>query len=187
MTNLYMVRHAHSIYTPDEMGRSLSKKGLLDAKQIINLLKKEDIHIAISSPYKRAFQTIEGVANHFKLDIQIEFELRERTLSSYPIDDFETAITKVWDDPSFCLKGGESNTIAQQRGIACIFKILEKHKGKNIVIGTHGNIMVLIMNYFDAKYDFDFWKNLQMPDIYKLSFEDTNLKSISKVLINALL
>ncbi|MGF9893025.1 histidine phosphatase family protein [Priestia megaterium] len=187
MTNLYLVRHAHSIYTPDEMGRPLSKKGLLDAKYITNLLEDEDIHIAISSPYKRAFQTIEGVANHFNLEIQIEFELRERKLSSYPIDDFEAAITKVWEDPSFCLKGGESNRIAQQRGIACIFKILEKHKGKNIVIGTHGNIMVLIMNYFNAKYDFDFWKNLQMPDIYKLSFEDNNLKAISRVLINEFL
>ncbi|MFE8065060.1 histidine phosphatase family protein [Priestia megaterium] len=187
MTNLYLVRHAHSIYTPDEMGRPLSKKGLLDAKRITNLLENEDIHIAISSPYKRAFQTIEGVAHHFNLDIQIEFELRERKLSSYPIDDFETAITKVWEDPSFSLKGGESNEIAQQRGLACIFKILEKHKGKNIVIGTHGNIMVLIMNYFDVRYDFNFWKNLQMPDIYKLSFEDNNFKSISRVLINEFL
>ncbi|WEA47111.1 histidine phosphatase family protein [Priestia aryabhattai] len=184
MTNLYLVRHAHSIYTPDEMGRPLSKKGLLDTKYINNLLEDEDIHIVISSPYKRAFQTVEGVANHFNLEIEIEFELRERKLSSYPIDDFEEAITKVWEDPSFCLKGGESNKIAQQRGIACIFKILEKHKGKNIVIGTHGNIMVLIMNYFNARYDFDFWKNLMMPDIYKLSFEDNNLKAISRVLIN---
>ncbi|CAK8583731.1 histidine phosphatase family protein [Priestia aryabhattai] len=187
MTNLYLVRHAHSIYTPDEMGRPLSKKGFLDANYITNLLENEDIHIAISSPYKRAFQTIEGVSNHFNLEIQIEFELRERKLSSYPIDDFKTAITKVWEDPSFCLKGGESNRIAQQRGIACIFKILEKHKGKNIVIGTHGNIIVLIMNYFDARYDFDFWKNLQMPDIYKLSFEGNNLKAISRVLINEFL
>jgi len=187
MTNLYLVRDGHSIYTPDEMGRPLSKKGLLDAKYITNLLEDEDIHIAILSPYKRAFQTIEGVDNHFNLEIQIEFELRERKLSSYPIDDFEAAITKVWEDPSFCLKGGESNRIAQQRGITCIFKILEKYKGKNIVIGTHGDIMVLIMDYFNARYDFDFWKNLQMPDIYKLSFQDNNLKAISRVLINELL
>lgn len=127
------------------------------------------------------------MANHFNLEIQIEFELRERKLSSYPIGDFETAITKVWEDSSFCLKGGESNRLAQQREIACIFKNLEKYKGKNIVVGTHGNIMVLIMNYFNTKYDFDFWKNLQMPDIYKLSFEDNNLKAVSTISINEFL
>lgn len=33
------------------------KKGFLDANHITNLLENEDIHIAISSPYKRAFQT----------------------------------------------------------------------------------------------------------------------------------
>jgi 2,3-bisphosphoglycerate-dependent phosphoglycerate mutase len=43
------------------------------------------------------------------------------------------------------------------------------------------------MNYFDARYDFDFWKNLQMPDIYKLSFEDNNFKSISRILISEVL
>jgi 2,3-bisphosphoglycerate-dependent phosphoglycerate mutase len=31
--------------------------------------------------------------------------------------------------------------------------------------------MVLIMNHFDKSYDYRFWKELEMPDIYKLSFE----------------
>gem|GEM_PF-7099402 len=30
--------------------------------------------------------------------------------------------------------------------------ILEKYKGENVVIGTHGNIMVLIMNFFDSQF-----------------------------------
>ena len=55
------------------------------------------------------------------------------------------------------------------------------YKGKNIVIGTHGNIMALIMNYYDKKYDYLFWKRLNMPDIYELSFEDKELISINKI------
>ena len=50
--------------------------------------------------------------------------------------------------------------------------MLNKYAQKNIVIGTHGNIMVLMMNYFDSIYDYDFWRNLSMPDVYKLSFKD---------------
>lgn len=38
--------------------------------------------------------------------------------------------------------------------------------------------MVLIMNYYDKKYNYDFWKGLNMPDIYKLSFEDEKLVSV---------
>lgn len=59
--------------------------------------------------------------------------------------------------------------------------MLDKYNGKNIVIGTHGNIMVLIMNYFDSKYDFSLWKNLEMPDIYKLTFKDRELKSVERL------
>jgi 2,3-bisphosphoglycerate-dependent phosphoglycerate mutase len=78
------------------------------------------------------------------------------------------------------LEGGESSRDAQKRGVAATNKILELYKGKNIVIGTHGNIMVIIMNYFDKKYNFNFWKQLEMPDIYKLSFNDT-LFEINKI------
>lgn len=181
MTTIYFVRHAHSTYTPEELERPLSEKGFADTKQVTELLKEEDIHVTISSPYKRAFQTIEGVATHFDLQIKIEPRLRERLLSVNPVADFNKAITKLWEDPSFYWEGGESNQIAQQRGVECILDILQKYKGKNIVVGTHGNIMVLIMNYFNSKYDFTFWKSLQMPDIYKLDFTDSILTSVSRI------
>jgi 2,3-bisphosphoglycerate-dependent phosphoglycerate mutase len=71
--------------------------------------------------------------------------------------------------------------IAQKRGIKATLKVLETYEGKNIAIGTHGNIMVLIMNYFDRKYGFSFWKDLDMPDIYKLSFDNMDLKEVNRI------
>ncbi|MEN1935279.1 histidine phosphatase family protein [Paenibacillus sp. 102] len=167
MTHIYFVRHAHSTYTPEESERPLSEKGWNDAQTVTDLLRGEKIDVVISSPYKRAVQTVKGVADQFELPIHIEENLRERLLSKEPVVDFEEAITKVWENPIFFFDDGESNNSAQQRGIACIKKMLKDYEGKNIVIGTHGNIMVLIMNYFDSKYDFSFWKELEMPDIYK--------------------
>lgn len=61
------------------------------------------------------------------------------------------------------------------------YKFLEAHKGKNVVIGTHGNLMVLIMSYFDSKYGFTFWEELEMPDIYKLSFESRQLLKVERI------
>jgi 2,3-bisphosphoglycerate-dependent phosphoglycerate mutase len=49
ITNLYFVRHAHSIYTPDELGRPLSERGLSDAKLVTERLRKESIDLVISS------------------------------------------------------------------------------------------------------------------------------------------
>src|SRR5699024_12669831 len=107
-------------------------------------------------------------------------DLKERILAERTVKDFKKAINKVWLDEDFSWSGGESNRIAQKRGVQAIFQILENHIGKNIVIGSHGNIMVLIMNYFDNKYDFNFWQNLEMPDIYKLTFNRNKLVNVHK-------
>ncbi|NRG46536.1 histidine phosphatase family protein [Bacillus sp. CRN 9] len=181
LTNLYFVRHAHSTYTPDELGRSLSTKGLSDAERISNFLYNENIDIIISSPYKRAVQTVQGIAKVIGKEVIIEDDFKERNLSVKPVEDFNLAITKVWEEPTFSWEGGESNIISQKRGIKAMLKVLETYEGKNIAVGTHGNIMVLIMNYFDGKYDFSFWKDLDMPDIYKLTFDKKNLKEVKRI------
>ncbi|WHY79870.1 histidine phosphatase family protein [Neobacillus sp. WH10] len=164
LTSLYFVLHAHSTYTPDELRRPLS--GQADAEKINRIFKKENIDYVISSPYKRAVQTVEGVIDFTGKEVIIENGFKERILSEVPVENFDLAITKVWEEPAFAWEGGESNIIAQKRGVEATLKVLEKYEGKNIVVGTHGNILVLIMNYFDKKYGFSFWKELNMPDIY---------------------
>lgn len=181
MTIIYFVRHAHSTYTKEERERPLSEKGHLDAENVTHLLKDKHIDVVISSPYKRAIQTVQGIANTYHVSIEIEEDLRERLLSSEPVADFNDAIENVWEDWSFAYEGGESNDVAQRRAVICMQSILKKYKGKNIVIGTHGNIMVLLMNYFDSKYDFQFWKTLHMPDVYKLVFDNNRFSSAERL------
>lgn len=180
-TNIYFVRHAHSTYTPDELRRPLSSKGFEDVARISKILEKENIDIVISSPYKRALQTVEGIAKYIGKEVIIDNGFKERTLSEIPVDDFNSAIKKVWKEPTFSWKGGESNLIAQERGISATLNVLERYEDKNIVVGTHGNIMVLIMYYFDKKYGFNFWKDLDMPDIYKLTFDSKSLKDVNRI------
>ncbi|SEN01558.1 2,3-bisphosphoglycerate-dependent phosphoglycerate mutase [Mesobacillus persicus] len=181
MTKLYFVRHAHSTYTPDELNRPLSERGFSDATKVTNLLKPEGIDLVVSSPYKRAFQTVEGIAEYIHRKVEIIDDFKERTLTTVPAEDFTLAITKVWEDYHFSWEGGESNIVAQKRGVDATFDVLERFKDKNVVIGTHGNIMVLIMNFFNKQYDFTFWQNLDMPDIYKLTFEGKVLRNVERL------
>jgi len=181
MTTIYFIRHAHSTYTKEERERPLSEKGLLDTQHVTHLLKDKHVDVVISSPYKRAMQTVQGIANTYNISIQIEEDLRERLLSTEPVQDFNDAMEKVWGDWNYAYEGGESNDIAQRRAVICMQSILKKYKGKNIVIGTHGNIMVLLMNYFDSKYDFQFWKTIQMPDVYKLTFDNNRFISAERI------
>jgi 2,3-bisphosphoglycerate-dependent phosphoglycerate mutase len=87
-TNIFFVRHAHSTYTPNELGRPLSERGFQDAQKVTEILKQEKINIILSSPYKRAVQTVEGIANFAGSNIVIEEDLKERKLAGNPVDDF---------------------------------------------------------------------------------------------------
>lgn len=181
VTNIYLVRHAHSIYTPDEIGRPLSPKGIKDAGKVKEILLDMDVTVIISSLYTRAIQTVQGLHDELGCVFEIWDEFREREISKEPVEDFNEAMDMLWGNYDFSFEGGESNKTAQLRGIKGINKVLDKFEGENIVIGTHGNIMVLIMNYYDSNYDYNFWKQLKMPDIYKLSFENKIIKEISHV------
>lgn len=183
-TTIFFVRHAHSVYTPNELERPLSNKGFSDAVKMCRVFKKESIDVVISSPYKRVVQTVNGIAEMIHQEVILENGFKERKLSDQPIEDFEGAIRKVWEHPTFCWSGGESNVTAQQRGFEATIKVLDEYEGKSIVIGTHGNIMVLIMNYFDAHYDFSFWNSLKMPDVYKLIFENKKLLEVNRLQID---
>jgi len=181
ITNIYFVRHAHSTYTPEELSRPLSERGLKDAEKVTKLLSEYNITHVISSPYNRAVQSVEGIANLFQLNISIDDGFRERKLAHSSVDNFDEVILKYWQDFDFSLLGGETGYVAQDRGVKSLKNTLDKCNGGNIAIGTHGNIMVLIMNYYDKKYNYNFWSNLAMPDIYKLSFENGGLVGVTRI------
>jgi 2,3-bisphosphoglycerate-dependent phosphoglycerate mutase len=167
MTTFYLVRHAHAHWTPDEE-RPLSAQGLEDASRVADVLHAYPIDLIISSPYRRARQTVEPLATRLNLPIHEEPDLRERHLAEGDVHSFLQAVEATWRDPAFAHPGGESNTAAQQRGLAVVRRLREQHVAKCIVLATHGNLLALILQGFDPAVDFAFWNAMTMPDIYKL-------------------
>lgn len=74
ITNIFLVKHAHSIYGCDELNRPLSEEGINESKKVLDLLIDENITNIISSPYKRAIQTVEKIGDYFKVNIIINLE-----------------------------------------------------------------------------------------------------------------
>jgi 2,3-bisphosphoglycerate-dependent phosphoglycerate mutase len=184
-TEVFFVRHAESLFRPgEERSRGLSEKGTMDAVKVSDVLVNEDIDIIISSPYERAILTVKSLAERLKKEIILKEDLRERKLAgdNYEITREKFIETKrmVFDDWEYSLPGGESSKQAQERAINVFLKILDKFKGKNIVVGTHGDIMTLIMNYFNNEYGYEFWQSTTMPDIYELVFMGITLESVRR-------
>jgi 2,3-bisphosphoglycerate-dependent phosphoglycerate mutase len=164
---IYLVRHAHADWTPDEQ-RPLSVKGYADAERLVDVLAQHQIQAIYSSPFARARQTVEPLAARLDLPIIEHPDLRERLLSSEPVDDFLATVIRLWENPTLALHGGESNVQAQQRGVAALDELRAKHIDESIVLATHGNLLALMLQHFDAAVDFDFWQQMTMPDVYAL-------------------
>jgi len=172
MTTIFLVRHAHSDYTPDERKRPLSASGKREAERVARVLEKERVDRIYSSPYVRAFETVEPLAKEKDVEIILEEDLRERLLAPGEVPDFAEAVRYVWEHPDENPFGGETNEEAGRRGKEVVDRILTLHSNESIVIGTHGNLLALILQQYDERYGHDFWKGLDMPDVHKVSFED---------------
>jgi 2,3-bisphosphoglycerate-dependent phosphoglycerate mutase len=185
-TSIIMVRHADSPFIfGEERTRGLSEEGFADAKRVADLLSQIEIDHIISSPYIRAIQTVQYLADNKGLPVILYEELIERSIKGLDYkaiwDLLFKAIEKSFIDLDYALEGGESTRMAQKRAIPTIEEMLKDYHGKTVIIGTHGNIMTIIMNHYNKNYGFDFWNSTSKPDIYKMTFQGQKLESIERL------
>ncbi|PFB26415.1 histidine phosphatase family protein [Bacillus cereus] len=185
-TYIYMVRHGESSKLEgSERTRGLTEKGSLDAHRVTDILKTEGIDTFISSPYKRAMLTIEKSADFYEKEVVVYENLKECMFLSEDkiISDKEVypLVKKMFSDPDFALTEGESYKDCQRRVVKVLKEILMDFQGQKIVIGTHGLVMTLMMNYFDNQYGFEFLIHTSKPDVYKLEFNGEQLMNVERL------
>lgn len=183
-TKVYFVRHAEPNYdNHDDFSRELSPKGLQDSQYLVNLLQDKQIDVFYSSPYKRAVDTIAPLASFHQKEIHHITDFRERKITAHWIEDFTGFTEKQWTDFSYHLPGGESLQEVQNRNIAALLPLLERHEGQTLVIGTHGTALSTILHYYQPSYaleDFNRIKHI-FPYIICLTFEKLTLVSMQEI------
>ena len=171
MTVFYLIRHAHADWRPDE-GRPLSERGQRDALRLAECLDDPSQHTSFDGVYastaRRAQQTVAPLAARRGLPVQITPALDERRLPAIQVQDFQAAVRATWTDFEYAHPGGESNAAAQERGLALVYSLAERHPGGQIVLGTHGNLLALIVQGLFPDCGYRFWQRLTMPDVYRL-------------------
>lgn len=175
LTKVYYVRHAEPNYSNhNDVLRELSPKGIVDRELVTEFLSDKQIDMIVSSPYKRAIDTVKDFSEKVGLDIEIVEDFRERKVDSVWIDDFTSFTKNQWSDFTYKLSDGECLLEVQSRNISALTILLERCKGKNIVIGGHGTALSTIINYYDPSfgyYDFEKMK-YKMPWIVEMHFDD---------------
>ncbi len=174
MTKIYFVRHAEPDYNNHEDAlRELSPKGMEDRKLVTKFLMDKDIDVVLSSPYKRAVDTVRDYADSHKFKIEMIQDFRERKIENGWIEDYTSFTKRQWDDFSYKLTDGECLQDVQERNISALQKVLNRYAGKNIVVGSHGTALSTIINYYDHSFgysDFERIKNV-MPWIVEFVFD----------------
>lgn len=174
--DVLLIRHADSIpfgsvgVADDD--RPLSDRGRLAAAELAIELEPYEVTAIYSSPYLRALQTVGPIARARGLDVQQLADLRERRLSPEPIEDWREALERAWTDADFALPGGESGRDAQRRAIGMLDLLRSRHPdGGRLVLGSHGNLIGLILQALEPEVDFAFHMAMPNPAIYRLTHD----------------
>jgi len=182
-TVIYFVRHADSPYVEgQERSRGLSERGMKDALSVRNILVDEGIDVCISSPYERAIRTIRPTADSCGMEVIVEEDLRERKIGDFAPSSFLEAKQRVYDDFNYSFPNGESSYDAQSRALTTLKQIIKNYYNKKVVIGTHGDIMTLMLNGLNQYYGYEFWQSTSMPDIYKVYLNDLEIVELKRLL-----
>ena len=181
MTNIYFVRHAEPDFNIKcDVSRPLTEKGKQDSIKVLDFFKDKNIDILLSSPYKRAIDTIKPFANHIQKDIELIDDFRERKIDDCWIEDFEKFSINQWENFNYKLNNGESLKEVQNRNIKALDTVLTLHTNKNIVIGSHGTSLSTIINFYNPSFKYGDFKKIKniMPLIVKFSFNNKSLEKI---------
>ena len=176
--DVLLVRHADSV-PPGTPGweerddeRPLSEEGLRQADDLAFELDPWGLTAVYSSPYARALQTVAPVARRRGLEVQVLPDLRERRLTRGQRDDWPDVLAQAWTDPSFAVDGAESGVAAQRRGIGVLDLLRARHAdGGRLLVGSHGNLISLILQAFEPGVGLDFHLAMPNPAIYHLEHD----------------
>jgi 2,3-bisphosphoglycerate-dependent phosphoglycerate mutase len=152
--------------------RPLSDEGLRQADELALELDPYGLTAVYSSPYPRAIETVRPIAARRGLEVQVLPDLRERRLTTQQRDDWREVLTRAWADPDYAVDGAESGRAAQLRGKGVLDLLRMRHRdGGRLLVGSHGNLISLILQGLEPGVDVDFHLSMPMPAVYHLQHD----------------
>ena len=119
----------------------LTTKGIEQAEELREQLKKYNYDVMISSPVKRAYQTAE-IVNYKKIPIIIDERITERNPGKMLLKDRNLVSKSKWNSLEELVtdEGAETLLALINRTGSLIKELKEKYNEKTVVIVTHNSI-----------------------------------------------
>ena len=174
--DVILIRHAEPVAAGapgvSDDDRPLTEAGRAAAEELAAEFDGYGLTAIYSSPYLRAVQTINPLAQRRGLEVQLLTDLRERRLSRELHDDWRATLEKAWKDADFAAPGGESGRSAQRRAVALLDLLRSRHPdGGRLVLASHGNLISLLLQALEPEVDFEFHMAMPNPAVYRLTHD----------------
>ena len=182
---IYFLRHA-------DVNRSanlhfneleLSDLGLRQANGIVSYLNTLSINMVISSPFRRATQTIEPFIEKNNLDLILDERLCGRLIGEIKKDKVRDFFENSWNNFDYTVSGAETAFECIERVRELIDEIDLNCSGKNILLVSHSNPISLYLSTLgnENEVDFNWFSHLRSPSLFKIdknSFNELKLPLI---------
>lgn len=159
-----LLRHAEA--TGQDPDASLTAEGCRQAAQLAEVLLPLGIERVVASPYRRAVASLEPFCGRSGLALETDVRLAERVLARGSLPDWRAQLRRTFEEPDYCLEGGESSRTAQARGVAAV--LAAAAAGQRCALVTHGNLLALILQWADPGVGYEHWSRLSNPDAFVL-------------------
>lgn len=190
---ILLIRHCSA--AGQEPEAKLTEKGLKQAldlsKSLPEFFKPTRI---ITSPFKRAIESVSPLAKDFDIEIECDELLKERFLCDNE-NDFNIVIDHLersFEDFDYkAVIYGESNRDCQKRAIEFLKKLRDSYTPEQvIIIVSHGNFIASLLNLSTCNpfFSCDQMMSLTNPDIFMLKLsqeEDENVLNSYQRIWNA--
>lgn len=173
LTQVYFVRHAQpNNENHDEPTRELTEKGMRDRALVTAFLADKQVDAVLSSPYKRAVDTVAHYADAHGMEIKTIDSFRERRTGGW-VTDFETFTRRQWADFDFGRESGETLREVQTRCVAALEQVVCDYTGKTVIIGAHGTALSCTVNRYQPLFGVeDFMRILPLtPWVVRFDFD----------------
>ena len=157
ITEILLIRHGETLW--NQQGRMqgqndspLTPLGLDQARQLGRRLRDLSFAALYSSDLGRAHQTARYIADQTGHEVVADAGLRERSfgifegLTRAEIEKRhpDEHVRFASRDPEYCMPGGESTVAFRDRCIGAMESIAMRHRGKAIVVVTHGLVLDVV-------------------------------------------
>ena len=173
LTQVYFVRHCQpNNQNMDEPARELTEKGMCDRALVTAFLADKQVDAVLSSPYKRAVDTVSHYADAHGMEIKTIDGFRERGTNGW-VKDFEAFTRSQWADFDFGRENGETLREVQTRCAAALEQVLCDYAGKTVIVGAHGTALSCTVNRYQPLFGVeDFMRILPLtPWVVRFDFD----------------